>query len=147
MNDTLNELKNKICRHNLGDKEEAFKLYEQLCSILKKKYGLVDRNYDEKPTTRGKEWIDIHHILEYELDDIARRTNFAKDVQRKQYNHKDNEFVLIFENIENIEKEVKNTIKENKSIIDSHTSIMLYLYLKNNINKIECYLLLILVSK
>lgn len=63
-----------IKKHTLGDPEEAQELYHSFCNFLKEKYGLVDRDYDENPTRRGKEWLDIHHIREYELDDIARRT-------------------------------------------------------------------------
>lgn len=73
----------KIRQHTLGNKEEAFSLYFTLCDCLKEKYGLVDRDYDENPTRRGKEWIDIHHIREYELDDIANRTNIARDLEKE----------------------------------------------------------------
>lgn len=77
------ELIEKIRQHTLGNKEEAFSLYFTLCDCLKEKYGLVDRDYDENPTKRGKEWIDIHHIREYELDDIAKRTNIARDLEKE----------------------------------------------------------------
>lgn len=77
------ELIEKIKQHTLGEKEEAFSLYNELCDCLKEKYGLVNRDYDETPTKRGKEWIDIHHIREYELDDIARRTIVAKQYDKE----------------------------------------------------------------
>ncbi len=83
MEDLL-RLKDKILEHDLGDKEEAFFLYETLCNLLKDKYGLVDKDYDKNPTRRGKEWLDIHHIMEYELDDIARRTQGARPCDRIQ---------------------------------------------------------------
>lgn len=76
------ELIEKIKKHTLGDKEEASSLYFVFCDCLKEKYGLVDRDYDDNPTRRGKEWIDIHHIREYELDDIARRTEFARNFEK-----------------------------------------------------------------
>ena len=50
-----------------GDKEEATVFYFAFCACLKEKYGLVDRAFDDNLTKRGKEWIDIHHIREYEL--------------------------------------------------------------------------------
>ncbi|MBE7084300.1 MAG: hypothetical protein E7373_06855 [Clostridiales bacterium] len=80
--DKLLDIKWKIWKHKLGDKKEAFELYDALCAILKEKYGLVDKDYDEKPMTRGKEWLDIHHIMEYELDDIANRTKQARQFDR-----------------------------------------------------------------
>lgn len=72
------ELIEKIKNHELGNKEDAKTLYDSLCDFLKEKYGPVDKDYDENPTKRGKEWLDIHHIREYELDDIAKRTDQAK---------------------------------------------------------------------
>lgn len=71
----------RIRNHTLGNKEEASALYFAFCDCLKEKYGLVDRDFDDNPTKRGKEWIDIHHIREYELDDIARRTQDARDLE------------------------------------------------------------------
>ncbi len=61
----------------LENAEEARSIYFVYCAHLKGKYGGVDKNFDENPTKRGKEWLDIHHIMEYELDDIAKRTNAA----------------------------------------------------------------------
>lgn len=80
----INELIEKIKTHALGNKEEAYSLYFLLCDCLKEKYGLVDSDYDENPTKRGKEWIDIHHIREYELDDIANRTENARFIEREK---------------------------------------------------------------
>ena len=71
-----------IKNHILGKMEEAFSLYFSLCDCLKEKYGMLDKNYDENPTKRGKEWLDIHHILEYKLDDIANRTEKARNIER-----------------------------------------------------------------
>lgn len=79
-----NDLIEKIKKHTLGNREEAFALYFAFCDCLKEKYGLVDRDFDDNPTKRGKEWIDIHHIREYELDDIARRTDIARDFEKRQ---------------------------------------------------------------
>ena len=75
------EIIERIKTHKLGNKEEALSLYFSLCDCLKEKYGLVDSDYDESSTRRGKEWLDIHHIMEYELDDIARRTQAVKDFE------------------------------------------------------------------
>lgn len=75
--DKLIELIEKIKAHQLGNKKEAFSLYNSLCAVLKEKYGPVDKDYDDNPTKRGKEWLDIHHTMEYELDDIAQQTNHA----------------------------------------------------------------------
>lgn len=72
------EIIEKIKNHELGNEKEAFSLYNELCEFLKSKYGMVDKDYDKNPTKRGKEWLDIHHIREYELDDIAKRTDQAK---------------------------------------------------------------------
>lgn len=74
---TESELITKIKNHELGNTIEAFELYNLFCDILKMKYGLVDKDYDENPTKRGSEWLDIHHILEYELDDIGKKTQQA----------------------------------------------------------------------
>ena len=67
-----------IKNHVLGNSEDAFSLYFLFCEHLKKKYGCVDKDYDNNPTKRGEEWLDIHHILEYKLDDIAKRTKRAR---------------------------------------------------------------------
>lgn len=91
-------LKEKIANHNLGDKKEAFILYNSLCHELKNKYGFVDKNYDEKPTKRGKEWLDIHHILEYQLDDIASRTEIARFVENRILTRERNEVIVTMKN-------------------------------------------------
>lgn len=83
-----------IKKHTLGDPEEAQELYHSFCNFLKEKYGLVDRDYDEKPTKRGNEWLDIHHIREDELDDIATRTDIARDFERRKLN-KQEDHVLV----------------------------------------------------
>lgn len=85
----------KIKSHTLGDKEEAFALYFSFCDALKEKYGPVDRDYDENPTKRGKEWLDIHHIKEYELDDIACRTQAVRDIEKLMRDKKDDEVVIV----------------------------------------------------
>lgn len=79
-----NDYIEKIKNHILGNKEEAATLYFAFCDCLKVKYGLVDRDYDDSPTRRGKEWLDIHHIREYELDDISRRTDYAQKYEKEK---------------------------------------------------------------
>ncbi len=71
-----------IKNHVLGNSEEAFSLYLLFCNHLKEKYGWVDKDYDDNPTKRGKEWLEIHHILEYKLDDIAKRTERARNIEK-----------------------------------------------------------------
>lgn len=80
------DLIEKIKNHKLGNKEKAMALYFAFCACLKEKYGLVDRDFDDNPTKRGKEWIDIHHIREYELGDIARMTDKARYFERRKHN-------------------------------------------------------------
>ena len=76
--------------------ERSEELYDKLCLWCQAENGLVNQDYDENPTKRGKEGIDIHHIDETILDDIGRRTERAqenkdfKELQKlKQYNRKD----------------------------------------------------------
>ena len=89
-------LVHKISVYNFDDRKEALNLYLSFCDFLKDKYGLVDKDYDENPTRRGKEWLDIHHILEYELDDIANRTNIAKNIERElKTPQKDGKIVVV----------------------------------------------------
>ena len=88
------ELINRIKAHELGCKEDAFELYCSLCELLKSKYGLLNRSYDDNPCKRGKEWLDIHHVLEYELDDIARRTDNAKIYERDKLYNDDNQITV-----------------------------------------------------
>lgn len=73
----MKELINKIKNLNLNDYKTAQKLYDDMCELLKQKYGLVNDDYDGNPLKRGKEWLDIHHIDEISIDDIARRTQDA----------------------------------------------------------------------
>ncbi len=77
-------------------KERAFELYETMCLYCKVIYGKVNQDYDDHPRTRGAENIDIHHIDELTLDNIAIRTNRAqkegdiKELERlKPYNKKE----------------------------------------------------------
>lgn len=96
MNEKLLMIIERIKNHELGDEKEAFELYFSLCDCLKEKYGLVDKDYDEKPTMRGKEWIDIHHIMEYEFANIARYTKNAIEAERMKHNPPDGQVVEIF---------------------------------------------------
>lgn len=75
---------------------DATELYYKFCDILRKKHGVVFNDYDQHPLTRGKEWIDIHHIDEIIEDNIATKTNAAKaekntiELERlKKYNKSD----------------------------------------------------------
>jgi hypothetical protein len=83
-----------IKAHQLGNKEEACSLYNSFCDLLKEKYGAVDRDYDDQPLKRGKEWLDIHHILEYELDNIAQRTDDAQWIKKEQARVQKDECVI-----------------------------------------------------
>ncbi len=85
----------KIKSLPMNSEEEAMRLYTSVCVYLQKKYGGVDRDYDCNPTRRGKEWLDIHHIKEYELDDIARRTQTLQEILRYQRKASPNEYNLI----------------------------------------------------
>ena len=100
----------KIKNHALGNKEEALSLYYLLCDFLKEKYGMLDKNYDENPTKRGKEWLDIHHILEYELDDIATRTKNARFIEKKLQNQTENEVVVVIKSEEFYDNRKKEAI-------------------------------------
>ena len=66
---------------NNDDTATAEKLYKEFCLLLVIKNGKVNNDYDNEPLTRGKEWIDIHHIDENVLDNISTRTNDARDRQ------------------------------------------------------------------
>lgn len=105
----------EIWKLDLGDVESSKDIYMRFCSFLKEKYGLVDKDYDEKPTTRGKEWIEIHHIMEYELDDIANRTRLAQDLHRLQIKN-DPKIVIVIVKKEDIDNEEEryNIYKANK---------------------------------
>jgi hypothetical protein len=69
-------------------------LNENIPDLIIKQYAILDKNYDENPTKRGKEWLDIHHILEYELDDIAKRTENARNIEKLR-NQSDDEILVI----------------------------------------------------
>ena len=109
-----------ICVFRLDQKEYAKKIYDLFCQLLKIKYGHVDSDYDDNPTKRGNEWLDIHHIKEDELDDIAKRTEAAKSLEKiKPYDNKNNLYNFILyrdeyndDNIQKIRNENpgKNTV-------------------------------------
>lgn len=76
--------------------ENAEALYDKFCDLLIAKHGPVLNDYDRPHRTRGDEWIDIHHIDEKIIDDIATRTNTALSMkndeelqQLKPYNKKE----------------------------------------------------------
>lgn len=60
------------------NRENAVEYYQRMVDYCRSAHGLVDRDYDDKPRKRGREWIDIHHIDETEIDDIAAKTQFAE---------------------------------------------------------------------
>ena len=70
----------------------------------------MDKNYDEKPTKRGNEWLDIHHILEYQLDDIAQRTETARFVENRILTHDCNEVIVIMKNDDFHNKEKREKV-------------------------------------
>lgn len=77
-------------------KYKAKILYDKFCETLIYKNGPVLNDYDCEHLTRGQEWIDIHHVDEKTIDDIATRTNLAlaigdKDVldSLKPYNRRE----------------------------------------------------------
>ena len=72
-----NSIKNFLLSDYYRSKDHAGYLYDSYCNILKNKYGHVLTDYDIKHTTRGSEWIDIHHIDEITEDDIATKTTKA----------------------------------------------------------------------
>ena len=57
-----------------GNINDAFILYKEYIAFLNTKYGYVDRDYTDNPTKRGLEWIDIHHILEYNPQQNSRQS-------------------------------------------------------------------------
>lgn len=160
-------IKTKILRHNLGDIVEAKKLYDEYCYFLLQKYGSVDKDYDENPTRRGIEWLDIHHIMEYELDDIARRTQYQKTLEKKANWVKDNEVFYINEGNdvcwyilenENYEENYKKVVSLKESFNGGMFEIINFPYTLNNLkpfnkkdqlvyaNKIEHFLLHYLID-
>jgi DNA polymerase III epsilon subunit-like protein len=70
-------------------------LYDDFCKMLVLKNGPVGGDYDKAHLTRGFEWMDIHHIDEKIVDDIATRTAKATSLgdedelkRLEQYNRK-----------------------------------------------------------
>lgn len=68
------------------DKKEYFefreffakRLYIKFCEFLKSKNGKVFNDYDKQHITKGYDWIDIHHINEIDIDNIAVKTQKAQ---------------------------------------------------------------------
>lgn len=56
----------------------AKQFYERMINYCRDKNGLVLDDFDKDPCRRGGEWIDIHHIDETQLDNIATRTYEAQ---------------------------------------------------------------------
>lgn len=113
---TESEIIAKIKVHKLGNTTEAFELYNCLCDTLKEKYGLVDKDYDENPTKRGTEWLDIHHILEYELGDISNLTQSAKFIEQRMKTHAPNEVIIRVPRSPHSEFSIEKTTKFVKCI-------------------------------
>lgn len=69
-------------------------LYYNFCNALKVQHGLVLRDYDKKPDTRGKEWIDIHHINEILIPNISvitqefEKLNFTEGIKSLSLHNK-----------------------------------------------------------
>lgn len=63
--------------------DEIKTIYENFCYYLMAKNGKIYFDYDKPHRTRGKEWIDIHHIDETTIDDIANRTRLAIESKDK----------------------------------------------------------------
>jgi hypothetical protein len=101
-NAMLEKLKQNDVNFKTG-KKDVENIYYDFCGELKKKYGILNTDFDDKTIIRrGKEWLDIHHICEIDgdatngLDDIASRTSQAlkendfEELRRlKPYNKKD----------------------------------------------------------
>lgn len=80
MKETIKQIQSlDLTDKHLAKKAKA--LYNQLVKILLEKYGNVDDDFDCNPIKRGAEWLDIHHIDETEMDNIAQRTNAAKKMK------------------------------------------------------------------
>ena len=147
------ELIEKIKKHSLGNKEEAFSLYFSLCDCLKEKYGCVDKDFDEKPTKRGKEWLDIHHILEYELDDIARRTENARYIENELRRQPKGQIVVVTTEVFNNKTDREEIRKLNPNAVIYGLDYYLKDLKKYNVkeqlvyaNKIEHFLLHYLID-
>lgn len=110
------KLVSKIKKHKLGGKDEACAIYNEFADLLKKKYGLIDKNYDEDPQKRGKEWLDIHHLLEYEMADIAKKTKHTKDVAKRVSKNNDKECWIVLPREEWNNQELKDCIKEETNV-------------------------------
>ncbi len=77
--DNLHKSKHKgTIGFSVIDSENASRMYYEFCDALKSKYGIILNDYDKNHKTRGAEWIDIHHIDEIKMDDIAVRTQLAQ---------------------------------------------------------------------
>ncbi|MFI3163821.1 MAG: hypothetical protein R3Y65_05235 [Bacillota bacterium] len=118
------KLVSKIKKHKLGDKDEAFAIYNDFADLLKAKYGCIDRNFDESPKRRGSEWLDIHHLLEYELDNIARRTDSAKSIKKAVMASNEDQCCIVLTREEWGDQAVMNRIrKETNSKIVNFTCL------------------------
>jgi len=90
----LNFKKHYLTDFDVREELIALRRYNAFCDFLRYKYKKVSNDYDKGCKTRGYEWIDIHHIDETEIDNIAVRTQIAQK--------------------ENNEKELKKLAKYNK---------------------------------
>ena len=108
-------IRDLICRiknHELGNKDEAMSLYHELIVYLRNKYGLVDEDFDQNPTRRGKEWIDIHHILEYEKADVGTLTQVAKSLLRDYRNQTQAYPVIFADSYENNSSKISEVVEK-----------------------------------
>lgn len=74
----INNKKNNTINYSIKNHIIATSMYFELCEFLKLKYGIILNDYDKSHKKRGIEWIDIHHIDEYNEDNIAAKTQNAQ---------------------------------------------------------------------
>lgn len=88
------------------------KIYFDYCKYLQYKYGEVNKDYDENPRRRGKEWLDIHHIMEYEQLNLAERTMIAKELERLERKPPEGKLVIILNEEEWYKEKKTNELHE-----------------------------------
>jgi len=93
--ENFNDKKDFPCRYTINNYKTANRLYFEFCHYLNYKNGIVLNDYDRPHKKRGDEWIDIHHVDEWEIDNIATRTQVALQNNDKKelkllskYNHR-----------------------------------------------------------
>lgn len=112
MNQFDKYFKETITNHSLDDNVQAKKIYFDYCKYLQYKYGEVNKDYDENPRRRGKEWLDIHHIMEYEQLNLAERTMIAKELERLERKPPEGKLVIILNEEEWYKEKKTNELHE-----------------------------------